>query len=250
MLRTSSGIGVVVLTNFGATNTLAFANRALDVLAATGAMKPREPSLPNPSTYTPVMTAFLDVYNKFDRDKLVSILARPLDPREPDELAGYKALHGNCTAFKLTKVGQNNALEFAMTCEHGPFELEVNLSGDKLGGFTGRSPGVAPPDKIKKLIAAAIALHLDPVWSESNYKLLFPKQLISEAMSRTASTQLRSEFGTCKQRAVTSDGTGWSVELDCSKGPLTLSIHLDAHDVIEGIGFHPPQGTETRCPTR
>ncbi|HEX7700220.1 MAG TPA: serine hydrolase domain-containing protein, partial [Kofleriaceae bacterium] len=163
VLRTSSGIGVVVLTNFGATNTLAFANRALDVLAATGAMKPREPSLPNPSTYTPVMTAFLDVYNKFDRDKLVSILARPLDPREPDELAGYKALHGNCTTFKLTKVGQNNALEFAMTCEHGPFELEVNLSGDKLGGFTGRSPGVAPPDKIKKLIAAAIALHLDPV---------------------------------------------------------------------------------------
>jgi CubicO group peptidase (beta-lactamase class C family) len=250
VLRTSSGIGVVVMTNFGTTDTLAFANRALDVLAATGAMKPREPSLPDPSTYTPLVTAFLDVYNKFDHDKLASILARPMDPREPDELAGYKALHGRCTAFKLTRVGEGNALEFEMTCEHGPFELELHVNGGKLGGFTGRSPGIAPPDKIKKLIAAAIALHLDPVWSASNYKLVFPKQLVPEPMARGMATRLRSEFGTCKQRSVLSDGTGWIVELDCSKGrALTLSIRLD-HDVIDSIGFRPPQGTETRCPTR
>lgn len=251
VLSTSRGIGVVVMTNFGNANPLAFAHRALDVLAATGAMKPREPSLPDPSTYTPVMTAFLDVYNHFDRDKLASILARPMDPREPDELAGYKALHGPCTAFKLTRVAERNALEFAMTCEHGPFELEVNLNGDKLGGFSGRSPGVAPPDKVKKLIAAALALHLDPVWNQSTYKRLFPTQLISEPMVRAMATRLRSEFGTCKQSSVASEGLGWTVELACSNGRrLTLSIHLDAHDVIDGIGFRPRQGPEIRCPTR
>jgi len=250
VLRTSRGIGVVVLTNFGAANPMAFADRALELLAATGAMTPREPSLPDPSTYTPLMTAFLDVYNKFDRDKLVSILARPIDPGEPDELAGYKAVHGACTAFKLTKLGEDHALEFAMTCEHGPFELEINLHGDKLGGFTGRSPGIAPPEKIKKLIAAAIALHLDPVWSASNYQLVFPKQQIPESMARGTATRLRSEFGTCKQRSVVSDGGGWMVELECSKRrALTLLIHVD-HGVIDRIGFRPPQGAETRCPTR
>ena len=250
VLRTSRGIGVVVMTNFGATNPMAFADRALEVLAQTGAMKPREPSLPDPRTYTPLMTAFLDVYNQFDRAKLASILARPMDPSEPDELAGYKALHGACTAFKLTRMGEANALEFAMTCEHGPFELEINMNGDKLGGFTGRSPGIAPSEKIKKLIAAAIALHLDPVWSAANYKLVFPKQLIPESMARGMATRLRSEFGTCKQRSVVSDGTGWLVELDCSKTrALTLWIHLD-HDAIDGLRFRPPQGTDARCPTR
>jgi hypothetical protein len=65
------------------------------------------------------------------------------------------------------------------------------------------------------------------------------------------STRLRSESGTCKQSSVVSEGTSWTIELDCSKGRLlTLSIHLDAHDVIDGIGFRPRQGTGMRCPTR
>jgi hypothetical protein len=46
-------------------------------------------------------------------------------------------------------------------------------------------------------------------------------------MARGMATRLRSEFGTCKQRSVLSDGTGWMVGLDCSKGrPLTISIYL------------------------
>ena len=88
------------------------------------------------------------------------------------------------------------------------------------------------------------------MWSASNYKLVFPKQRVPEPIARGIATRLRSDFGTCKQRSVLSDGTGWMVELDCSKGrALALSIHLD-HDVIDSIGFRPPRGTETRCPTR
>ena len=249
VLRTSSGIGVVVLTNFGATDTTAFADRALEVLEATGAMKPREPTLPDPSTYTPIMTAFLDVYNAFDKDKLAAILVRPVDPREPDELAGYKALHGTCTAFKLKGVVMGGALDFAMTCEHGPFNFQVNLAGDKLGGFTGVSPGAAPPDNIKKLIAAAISLTFDPKWSDASYKLVFPNHLLPEARVRAVGTSLRSEFGACKQASVTKEGLGWSIDLACSKGrPLTLSIHVDANDILDSIFFRPPPGAEPpRC---
>ena len=43
-LRTASGVGVVVLSNFGNANTEAFADRVLAALDATGAMKPREPA--------------------------------------------------------------------------------------------------------------------------------------------------------------------------------------------------------------
>jgi len=248
-LRTSSGVGVIVLTNFGMADTNAFARRALEVLDATGAMKPREPAPPDPSTYTATMTAFLGVYNAFDKDKLAAILARPVDPREPAELAGYKAQHGTCTAFKLAKVVEGGALDFAMTCDHGPFDFEMSFHGDKIGGFTGRSPGATPPDKIKKLIAAAIALNFDTTWSDANYKLVFPTQLLSAARVREAATHLRSEFGACKQTAVTQEGMGWSVDLACSKGSaLTLSLSLDAHDAIEGIFFRPPPGTTPqRC---
>ncbi|MGN6110621.1 MAG: serine hydrolase domain-containing protein, partial [Kofleriaceae bacterium] len=243
VLRTSSGVGVIVLTNFAMADTGAFARRALEVLDATGAMKPREPGIPDPSTYTATMTAFLGVYNEFDKAKLAAIMARPVGPREPDELASYKALHGTCTAFKLTKVVEGGALVFAMTCERGPFEFEVNLSGDKIGGFTGRSPGTAPPDKVKKLIAAAIALNFDATWSDANYKLVFPTHLLSADRVRKTAARLRSDFGSCKQTSVTQEGLGWSVDLACSKGsPLTLSLVLDAHDALEGIFFHSPQG--------
>lgn len=249
VLRTSSGVGVVVLSNFGNADTLAFTDRALEVLDATGAMKPREPSLPDPSTYTPAMTAFLDVYNSFDKDKLASILARPVDPSEPDEIASYKALHGTCTGFTLTKVAEHGALQFAMKCEHGPFDFEVNFAGDKIGGFIGRSPGVTPPENIKKLIAAAIALTFDRTWSAANYKLVFPQRLIPEDQVRTVSTRLQSELGTCKQASVTKEGLGWSVDLECSKGGrLTLSINVDAHGVLDRILFRPPPGAEpSRC---
>ncbi|HEY3808135.1 MAG TPA: serine hydrolase domain-containing protein [Kofleriaceae bacterium] len=252
VLRPSRGVGVIVMTNFGATNTVVFAERALDLLAATGAMRPREPALPAPSTYMPIMSAFLDVYNAFDKDKLAALLARPVDPREPDELAGYKALHGSCSAFKLKGIVDGN-LDFAMTCEHGPFDLVMTLRGDKLFGFTGRSPGVAPPENVKKLIAAALALHFDVKWNDATYKLVFPNHLISATQVRSVGANLRSDFGTCKQTSVLKEGTGWSVDLDCSKGrPITFSIQLDAHGVLDGINFRPAPGAAEapRCPTR
>ncbi|HEX4451050.1 MAG TPA: serine hydrolase domain-containing protein [Kofleriaceae bacterium] len=250
VLRVDRGIGVVVLTNFGAVDPLAFADRAVDALVATGAMKPRVPSLPDPSTYTAAMTAFLDAYNTQDKAKLAAALARPPDPGEPAELAGYKAMHGACSAFKLTSV-VNNALQFAMTCEHGPFELDVNMAGDKLGGFTGRSPGTSPPETIRKIFQAAIALQTGPTWSDAMYKLVFPKQQIPEAQARAVAVNLHNQLGTCKAGTFTQDGTGWDLDLVCTKGdPTMLSIYFDAHGDLDGILFRPAAGaTASRCPT-
>ncbi|HEY1548964.1 MAG TPA: serine hydrolase domain-containing protein [Kofleriaceae bacterium] len=250
-LRTDRGVGVIVLTNSGGANASAFSDRVLRVLDATGAMKPREPGLPDASTYTPVMTAFLDAYNTQDKAKLAAVIARPLDPREPDEIAGYKAMHGACSAFKLTGV-VNNGLRFAMTCEHGPFELDINTVGDKLRGFTGRTPGASPTGDAKKVIAAALAIYSDPAWSDANYKLAFPKHQLAEDRVKGMRANLRADFGTCKPTSTTQEGLGWSIELTCAKGAkLDVSIQLDKNNVIDNIFFRPARGTEPpRCPTK
>ncbi len=251
VLRTSSGIGVVVLSNFGNANTEAFADRAIAALEATGAMKAREPVVS--SDFTRVMTTFLEVYNTFDAGKLASILGRPMDPREPEELAGYKALHGTCTAFKQTETLADRGARFAFTCERGQFEIDANFdAAGKLGGFTGRSRGIAPPANVAKLLTAALALHLNPTWSEAGYRKVFPKHQIPEAQARAVAASLRMQLGTCKPGGFTHEGFGWTLALRCSKGPpLELSIELDPHGDLAGIQFHPPAGAAPqRCPTR
>jgi CubicO group peptidase (beta-lactamase class C family) len=255
VLRVDHGIGVVALTNFGAVDPMQFADRAIDLLAATGAMKPREPAQPtppDPSTYTPQMTAFLDAYNTQDKDKLAALLSRPIDPREPDEIAHYKALHGSCSAFKFLRA-EHGGVTFAMTCERGPFELGINPVGNgKIGGFSGRSPGAVPPPAIKKVIAAAIALTFDPTWSEANYKIAFPKNLIPPERVKSVRDDLRTQSGSCKAGSITEDGIGgWEIELVCLKQPLVLTLHIDQASVIDGIFFHPPQGVDPiRCPVK
>jgi CubicO group peptidase (beta-lactamase class C family) len=252
LLRTSSGIGVVVLSNFGNANTEAFADRAITALEATGAMKPRE-AMGSSEAFTSVMTTFLAIYNTFDEAKLVAILDRPMDPREPDELAGYKALHGTCTAFKQTKLLPGGAARFAFTCERGQFEVDVNFdAAGKLGGFIGRSPGITPPANVSKLFAAAVGLHLNPTWSDADYKRVFPKKQIPEAQARTVAAQLRAQLGSCKSGAFTHEGTDWTLDLKCSKGgPIALSIQLDKQGELQGIQFHPPAGAEQqRCPMK
>jgi CubicO group peptidase (beta-lactamase class C family) len=250
-LRTSSGIGVVVLTNFANANTEAFTNRAIEILEATGAMKPREAVISD--AFTPTMATFLEVYNKFDKAKLQTILSRPVDPREPDELAGYKALHGTCTAFKPTKMLPGGAARFAFTCERGQLEIDANFDGSgKIGGFIGRSPGVAPPANVVKIFTTALALHLNPTWNAASYKLVFPKQQIPEAQARAVSATLRTQFGTCKPGGYTHEGFGWTLDLKCTKaGAVALSIQFDGKGDLEGIQFHPAPGQEPqRCLTR
>ncbi len=258
VLRVDRGVGVVALTNFGTVNPMAFADRAIDVLAATGALKAREPAVqtpPDPSSYTAEMTALLDIYNTQDKAKLAALLSRPMDPREPDEIAHYKAIHGSCSAFKFLRA-EHGGVTFAMTCEHGPFELGINSVGNgKIGGFNGRSPGAVPPPAIKKLIAAAIALHFDPTWSDANYRIAFPKSLIPPERVKNVRSDLRSKSGSCKAGALTEDGIGgWRIEFPhLHQGyPVTPSLRFrQSHNVIEGILFHPARGVEpVRCPTK
>jgi hypothetical protein len=251
-LRTARGVGVIVLTNFGNANTEAFADRALAVLEATGAMKPREPVFSD--RFTPALTTFLEVYNDFDATKLASILGRPMDPREPEELAGYKALHGTCTAFAPVKMLANGAARFAFTCERGHFELDVAFDGTgKIGGFIGRSSGVAPPPAVRTLFLNALALHINNRrWNAATYKRVFPKHQIPEAQARGVAAKLRTQFGTCRTGAFRHEGFGWTLALACSKGgPLELSIQFDPHGDLQGIQFHPPMDSEPpRCPLK
>ena len=141
---------------------------------------------------------------------------------------------------------------FTFTCEHGPLEVDVNIASGKIGGFIGRSPGIAPPANVTKLFTTAVGLTFNPSWSTAAYKLVFPKQQIPEAQAREVSKGLRAEFGTCKPGQYTHEGFGWTLDLACAKGgPLALSIELDPHGDLQSILFHPPPGQERqRCATK
>src|SRR6185312_11692491 len=90
---------VVVLTNFGNANADRFGGRVFDELRATGALVPYVAHPKLAAGVEAAMTGFLAVYNHWDEAALQALLARPIDPREHDELAGYNKLHGACTAF-------------------------------------------------------------------------------------------------------------------------------------------------------
>jgi hypothetical protein len=63
------------------------------------------------------------------------LLSRPIDPREHEELDGYRKLHGACTGFVVKEARSPTDATFAMTCERGRFELGANLAGGKIVGF-------------------------------------------------------------------------------------------------------------------
>jgi hypothetical protein len=201
---------------------------------------------------TPTIATWLEVYNAFDAAKLASILTRTVDPEEPAELAGYKALHGTCTSFKPIVAAGGGSASYAFTCEHGTLELDVNFgAGGKIAGFAGRSKSVKPPASVGKLFATALALHMNPTWNAAAYAQVFPKKQIPEAQARAFAANLRTQFGTCKAGAFGHELFSWTLELVCPKGgPLVLSIQLKDDELI-GIQFRPPLGaTPTRCPTR
>jgi hypothetical protein len=114
------------------------------------------------------------------------------------------------------------------------------------------SPGITPPANVSKLFAAAVGLHLNPTWSDADYKRVFPKKQIPESQARAFAANLRVQFGTCKPGAFTHEGAGWTLDLKCSKGgAMALSIQLDKQGELEGIQFHPPATAEQqRCPMK
>jgi len=214
---TRRGVGVVVLTNFGNANTSAFADRALDELAATGALARYVGNSKPAPALDANMKAFLAVYNQYDEAALEATLARPPDPVEQDELAGYFKLHGTCTAATPVEVSSPLNVRFKLTCERGAFELAVNAATDgRLLGFLGTSRDVPVPAEVTT--ASKNVLSLLARWDDNVFKRAFVDPSIHDLL-RTGSDALRAEVGTCKPRTFIREGFAWRLEATCDRGP-------------------------------
>jgi CubicO group peptidase (beta-lactamase class C family) len=218
------GVGVIVLSNFGNANPTRVGERVLDELRATGALQPYVAHQQLAPGFELVMKALLAVYNEWNEDALKAVLARPIDPREPAELAGYKQLHGTCTGFTVKEVRSPTNATFAMTCERGTFELEAALVGNKIGGFLGTSRHVAISAEATK--AATTALALIARWDEATFARSFADAKAVHGLIKQSSEFLRADNGACKLGEVVHEALGWGFDAICDRGRLHFYMEL------------------------
>ena len=245
-LLPSRGVGVVVMTNFPMGNTGVFAHRALVELDKTGALAQRE-AAPNPRLAA-AMTKMLAVYNQWDEAALKAILGRPIDPREQGELAGYKQLHGTCTAFKLAQQESPSVGTFDVTCERGTFQLQLATNGDgQIVGFAGFSKGVAPAPAFAKMAQAVLSLHAK--WDDKIYAKYLTKAAPAELMKKLA-TQFRERHGDCKLAASIHEAFDWGYQVDCKKENVEMYFATAPDDPTKVVGIHlrPVRGERQVCP--
>lgn len=218
-LATARGVGVVALSNFGDPGGVA--DRVLAELAKAGGMQPRVASFQPVPALDPAMAKFLAVYNR--GAGLETVLSRPIEPSEPAELAGYKALHGTCSGYKLVEVTAPTRARFALTCERGQFEVTLSVDDKGVKGFDGTSTGVAPDDVTR---AATDAAGLIGAWDEAAYQRWFanPEQLRS--VYEPGAANLRKTLGNCTVGAISHEGTAWKLALTCASGPMVGAMQF------------------------
>lgn len=242
----SRGVGVVVLTNFGNGNPSAVAEQVMLALGKTGALEPR---VAQPSrALTEAMTRLLTVYEHWDEAKLASFLARPVDPREQQELATYHQLHGTCTTFEPTHIESPNNGSFAIKCERGTFEMALMIDGKGLiQGFVGTSRGIEAPPEIAKAGRAIVALQ--DKWNDKTFATYLGKTPMKAAQLKPLTAQFRARHGVCKIRGALHSGFDWGFALACTKENVDLWLPSVPGKPLElvGLQLRPPPGAPKQC---
>jgi CubicO group peptidase (beta-lactamase class C family) len=216
------GVGVIALTNFGNANTDRFTERVIAELRASGALKPYAAHPAAAPEFDAAMKRFLAAYAAPSDATLRDMLSREPDPRELDELAGYKQLHGACSSFTLARAKSPTDATFALTCERGRFEVQAELVRGKLGGFTGISRGIEIPAVVKTL--ATDALSLIDTWNDAVFARTFANPKAVDAV-KSGSAQQHASFGGCRVGEIVHEAQGWGVDATCDRG--TIHFYLE-----------------------
>jgi hypothetical protein len=249
---TSRGVGIVVLTNFGSANTVAIGERVTAELVKTGALV-RRVARPGPA-FDGALKELLGVLNTWDEAAYKAMLAPGRPPQvdvEKEELAGYKALHGACTAGSFVETRGASGARFKLACERGAFVMELILApGGKITGFIGESRDVPAPPAVTKVGTALAAL--TRTWNAKAYAAALPRSMIDAARAKTMFDELRAQHGVCTVRAPVHNGTDWELELACERGgDMTLGLGTDPKDkAIVGFTLRPIPQPDMRCATR
>lgn len=241
----SRGIGMIVMTNFDRGSPDAILENALATLEKTGAISQREqPASPR---LAEAMKRLLAIYHQWDEAAFKAILARPIDPREQAELAGYKQLHGACTTFKIARQESPQAGTFDVTCERGAFQMQVSTdSQGQIDGFIGFSKGVAPSPAFASTAQAVLALQAK--WDDKIYKKHLAKGGPADVVKALA-TQFHARHGDCKLAAPLHEGLDFGYQLACKKEDVEMFLITDPKDPTQvlGVNLRPVRDAPMKC---
>jgi CubicO group peptidase (beta-lactamase class C family) len=241
----SRGVGIVALTNFGNGNPGAFAEKALAELDRTGALAKRTPEAS--PLLAKAVERLLATYHVWDEAAFAKALARPIDPREKDELATYKQLHGACTTFAPSRIVTPTSGSFVVKCERGVLELNVNISMTGLiQGFTGRSTGIDPPPTSAAISKEIVALANK--WDDKRATKLFAAGP-PLAQRKEMRDQFFDRHGACKIVGTLHVGFEWGVALACKKEDVEMFVATPANEPtkIAGLLLSPRPDAPKHC---
>ena len=224
------GVGLIVMANHRYAPASVITRAMLDVLAATGALRPR-PVVPSPA----LLEARERVARLIDRwdDGLAKQIAADnlfLDEPLEERRRAVAALRDGLGACRVGAMDAENALRgtFRMDCERGWLDVSFTLAptlppgvqylsvtrGTPLGEALGRTLGTLARAVADRSIALA------PITAD----------VLDTTRLRAALDAVMANYGACRLGAVREgDGaTNALVRFECARGPLDVRVRADA----------------------
>jgi len=245
------GVAAIVLTNARHAEAEWLAEEALLLLKRSGGLEKRSADLRLASEFEPSLRRFLALMARWDDDSYGAMLStgRPRVPAEKEELAGYRELHGACTAFSPLALVSAREGRFDVQCEKGRFELSLTLGIDgRVTGFDGTSHGVAAPPGLAE--AAARIAGLVTKWDDRVYEKHLAKHEKDRAKLVARFERIRRAHGACTAKEFRRTPSSKSFRLSCERsGGLVLSVELDPSnaELVKSHTLRP--GVEGACPS-
>ena len=249
------GVGVFLFTNGGSADLGGIGNELVQRMQKSGALTQRVRVATRAPQLDAAMDRLLAVMHRWDAQRYAAMLSAPHQQNvkaedERAELAGYLALHGDCTRGAITQFVGPTEARYALQCQRGQLEMWLRLEAQSglIAGFSGVSKGVAETPGSRA--AAKKALALFHRWSAQGFSSLFAPSFLSEKETRDFAAKYDARHGVCSLGdAIERDGNGWQrFAVSCQHGNDVLSIKLEK-DRITGLLLR-PKDTDARCEAR
>jgi CubicO group peptidase (beta-lactamase class C family) len=240
------GVAVFVMANRTYAPAGALAREATDILARTGALRPRAlPASPALLSARGSIAALLESWDDAAATALVAdnfFLDRPRAERR-EEMARLHESHGRC---RPAAIEPENWLRgrFREECERGWIDVELTLAPTMPPRlqYLGLTTGFPPTARMQS--AARAIVDLAAAWSDPTAGEALSASL-DRARFRAEVQAIGEHHGACRVGdALDGDGARAArIELRCDRGALDAALQLDEGGRISAAAFAPPRGT-------
>jgi hypothetical protein len=227
-------VAVILMTNLSSISSAVLpgdADRVFDILAATGALQPRQHSA------SPALVAaageLAALMGRWDEARYATLMSPDYRDAYPIEtviqqLADWHALAGACRDPRAAKVLDPRAAIFELPCERGTLKLELRItpwSPAQISSFTiHEAAGLEVNPELKR--AAEAMVDLVARWDERKFKAAFTPNFTPAAL-RKSFADAGSLWGKCRVGAGRVTGPRGAVfTLACERAAPELRIKL------------------------